>query len=280
MKNQETNQKRRLSSRWRLGGFTLAELIVVVTILAVLATVGFLALSGYSQDAKNSVVATNVRSLYAAITAESAVTGNTPRYYVVHDSGASLSGGIVIIDGNSTTLTGGDWNVQGTNYSAGNPDYAKLKLNKEKFKTSGIFANVAFADYDPKSLTVGATDFKAATGGKTRTNSYVQVAGISSETKKASVTGNFPVSNSGSVSGLIKDQSSASSTGALLDGNASSIPSCSAGMSWNGTACEITGYSYAYAVSANVSNYHLRNAAIAAGWNGTDPLKATVTVNA
>ncbi|MFB0965193.1 MAG: prepilin-type N-terminal cleavage/methylation domain-containing protein [Patescibacteria group bacterium] len=36
---------RSVSSKIRLAGFTLAELIVVVTILAILATVGFLALS-------------------------------------------------------------------------------------------------------------------------------------------------------------------------------------------------------------------------------------------
>ncbi len=75
----------------KIGAFTLGELIVVITILAILATIGFLALSGYTQDAKNSVVATNVRSLYTAITSESAVSGNSPRYYVIHDTGASLS---------------------------------------------------------------------------------------------------------------------------------------------------------------------------------------------
>lgn len=31
--------------KWRMSAFTLAELIVVITILAILATVGFLALS-------------------------------------------------------------------------------------------------------------------------------------------------------------------------------------------------------------------------------------------
>lgn len=86
MEQCRTKNPGRVPGKKTIPGFTLAELIVVITILAVLATVGFLALSGYSQDAKNSVVATNVRSLYTAITAESAVTGNTPRYYVVHDS--------------------------------------------------------------------------------------------------------------------------------------------------------------------------------------------------
>ncbi len=90
MKNEKHPNKNRAVRLFGLG-FTLVELIVVITILAILATIGFLALSGYSQDAKDSAIKTNVRSVYTAITAESAVTGNSPRYYVVHDTGASLS---------------------------------------------------------------------------------------------------------------------------------------------------------------------------------------------
>lgn len=101
---------RRLAKR-TLAGFTLAELIVVITVLAILATVGFLALSGYSQDAKDSAVAANVRSLQTAISSESAITSNSPRYYVIHNTGASLSGAFVYLDGTQTTLTGGDWNA-------------------------------------------------------------------------------------------------------------------------------------------------------------------------
>ncbi len=81
---------RRLKNR-KIPAFTLVELIVVITILAILATIGFLALSGYSQDAKDSAIKTNVRSVFAAISSESALTGNSPRYYVVHDTGAALS---------------------------------------------------------------------------------------------------------------------------------------------------------------------------------------------
>lgn len=55
-------------------GFTLAELIVVITILAILATVGFLALSGYTQDAKDSATKANVRSIATAISSEAAVS--------------------------------------------------------------------------------------------------------------------------------------------------------------------------------------------------------------
>lgn len=92
-------------------GFTLAELIVVIVILAVLATVGFLAISGYSQDASRSANKANVRSVYSAISAEGAATGNSPRYYVIHDSSAALSSAIVYVDGKSNALTGGAWNA-------------------------------------------------------------------------------------------------------------------------------------------------------------------------
>lgn len=78
--------------------------------LAILATVGFLALSGYSQDAKESANKTNVRSVYSAISSESAITNNSPRYYVVHDSNAALTGAFFYVDGASVTLSGGDWN--------------------------------------------------------------------------------------------------------------------------------------------------------------------------
>ncbi|MFB0965520.1 MAG: prepilin-type N-terminal cleavage/methylation domain-containing protein [Patescibacteria group bacterium] len=85
------DKRGRVRKKFRNFGFTLVELIVVITILAVLATIGFLALSGYSQDAKNSAISTNVRSIVTLIASESAITNNSPRYYVVHDTGAALS---------------------------------------------------------------------------------------------------------------------------------------------------------------------------------------------
>jgi prepilin-type N-terminal cleavage/methylation domain-containing protein len=40
--------------------FTLVELIVVITILAILGTIAFISLQGYSQDAKNSKVTSDL----------------------------------------------------------------------------------------------------------------------------------------------------------------------------------------------------------------------------
>ncbi|MFZ3232336.1 MAG: type II secretion system protein [Patescibacteria group bacterium] len=81
-----TEKTKRRFKNFRLSGFTLVELIVVITILAILAAIGFLALSGYSQDAKDSAVRSNVRLIQTAISSESAITGNSARYYVVHDT--------------------------------------------------------------------------------------------------------------------------------------------------------------------------------------------------
>jgi prepilin-type N-terminal cleavage/methylation domain-containing protein len=48
--------------------FTLVELIVVITILAILGTIAFISLQGYSQDAKNSKVTSDIASLAQKVT--------------------------------------------------------------------------------------------------------------------------------------------------------------------------------------------------------------------
>lgn len=235
----------------RLSAFTLVELIVVITILAILATIGFLALSGYTQDARDSALKANVRSVQTAISAESAVSGNSPRYYVVHDTGAALSGAFAYVDGTQVILTGGNWNQTGTNYSAGNPDYAKLKLNAEKFKVGyrGV-ENAAAASFDSKYLVVGAFDAAIGSGNKTRPVSYFQVAGIAPATGTAVVTGNFPATQSGgSAVGLIRDSKTSSTTGALVDGANSSLPTSPLGCS--ATSKTVNGRSYSVPAIAN-----------------------------
>ena len=154
----------------------------------------------------------NVRSVYTAISSESAITNNSPRYYVMHDPAAALTGAAVAyVDGSPATLTGGDWNVSGTNYSAGNPDWAKLKLNPDKFRLSvrpslGGFGSLAslpyvFASYDSKSISIGAVEAALAptASGRNRSASFFQVAGTAPATGLVSVSGNFPAPTAAQV---------------------------------------------------------------------------------
>lgn len=207
--------------------FTLVELIVVITILTILATIGFLALSGYAQDARDSAVKANVRSVQSAISIESTISNFSPRYYVIHDPDYALSGALAYVDGTGTYLTGGNVGQPPTdsNYTAGKPDYVKLKLNPDKFKVSSSgLVPATFAAYDATSLMAGSADFltSAQNGGK-RTTSYFQVGAILPTTKIAQVSGNFLTAGvpAGYVSGFLRAEpgSGASNlTGSLVDG--------------------------------------------------------------
>ncbi|MFB0964193.1 MAG: hypothetical protein QMC36_00535 [Patescibacteria group bacterium] len=110
------------------------------------------------------------------------------------------------VDGGQVALTGGDWSASETNYSAGNPDYAKLRLNAEKFKISAagfpVYAGFRFPEasalygpgnYDRSYLSVGAMETsQVLASGRKRVSSYFQVAGVSPISGKVSLAGNFP----------------------------------------------------------------------------------------
>ncbi len=115
--------------------FTLTELVVVVTVLAILAAVGFLSYAEHTAEASKAAVRTNLRTVMSAIASEAAVEGTTPRRYVVHDPAAALTG-TVFFDGAPVALSGGNWNVPGTNYTAGLPDWKSLRLNPDSFRLS------------------------------------------------------------------------------------------------------------------------------------------------
>jgi prepilin-type N-terminal cleavage/methylation domain-containing protein len=106
-------------------GFTLVELIVVITILAILGTIAFISLQGYSQDAKNSKVTSDLRTLVSAI--ETGVTDGT----------ITLSS-LVITGGTGTPATGdfasGVTLNEGTNAEVGGIDFAALRQNGADFK--------------------------------------------------------------------------------------------------------------------------------------------------
>lgn len=110
----------------KAGGFTLVELIVVITILGLLATIGFLSLQGYTQDARETKTAANLRTVTSSIINESAISGNPVSYYIATDAAAKLAAGNVnsgasIADANAVA------------YAAGKVDPAKLKIDGAKF---------------------------------------------------------------------------------------------------------------------------------------------------
>ena len=131
-----------------------------------------------------------------------------------------------------------------SNYTAGKPDFKKLKLNPDKFRVSssglpggtpgvlarasgfgaaGFGADFAEASYDPSSLMAAGADFTVAgTNGRKRVSSFVQAGAVSPTTKSAVVSGNFPIASvpAGNASGLLRAEpgSATNLTGALVDG--------------------------------------------------------------
>lgn len=59
-------------------GFTLAELIVVITVLAILATVGFVALSGHLSSARDSTRMTEVGQISRSVELSAVQNGKYP----------------------------------------------------------------------------------------------------------------------------------------------------------------------------------------------------------
>ena len=67
-----------VSSRKRFLGFTLVELIVVITILAILGTIGFLSIQGYSTSARDGSRIGNLVNLQKGLVLWKVVAGTFP----------------------------------------------------------------------------------------------------------------------------------------------------------------------------------------------------------
>ncbi|MDD2745051.1 MAG: prepilin-type N-terminal cleavage/methylation domain-containing protein, partial [Candidatus Gracilibacteria bacterium] len=59
-------------------GFTLIELIVVITILAILGTIGFLSIGGYSSKARDSARISDVANLSKSLDVSIVTVGSYP----------------------------------------------------------------------------------------------------------------------------------------------------------------------------------------------------------
>jgi len=154
-------------------GFTLVELIVVITILAILGTIAFISLQGYSQDAKNSKVTSDIRTLVSAV--ETGVT-----------DGSFTLATMVNTAGSGTLASGQFWSgvtlTAGVNADVGSMNFAVIRQNGADFKDGdGNDYVVAYAS-DPADTRntfyqiVGQTTNPAGTFDAVVRGNYVQVA--------------------------------------------------------------------------------------------------------
>ncbi len=128
-KNKIFSKKNKSSSFIKLlspkEGFTLVELIVVITILAILWTIAFISLQWYSSDARNSKRTSDLNSISSAMSIEITkwigLLG-----FVRSDTNAQVEN--IQIAG-STGSTGWD-------YDAGRVNYTALWIKEEDFKDS------------------------------------------------------------------------------------------------------------------------------------------------
>lgn len=194
-------------------GFTLVELIVVITILAILATIGFLSLQGYTSDAKDAKVRANIRTVTSALVNEQAMSSNTISTYIDSNAtavtaysicstgtGAAYSGTAVI------DLTGA--NAAG-NYFVGEIKPSALRIDATKFfDTPNTPANAS-----PKPFAIGAYNLSEVVNGKTRVRPLFQVAGtIKGSSQSAVVEGNYGTGAATDVPGLIKSSVAGATT--------------------------------------------------------------------
>lgn len=115
-------------------GFTLVELIVVITILAILGTIAFISLNGYNNDAKNGKVVSDLRNLAWAVEV-SKTTDNTTLLSLITNTGSTNTVAGSSIVNNSWSTLASSWSV----YLVGNINFGALKQNGDSFKDPNSF---------------------------------------------------------------------------------------------------------------------------------------------
>jgi prepilin-type N-terminal cleavage/methylation domain-containing protein len=106
--------------------FTLVELIVVISILAILGTIAFISLQGYSSEARNTKRLSDLKSIQSSITTNVAKNGTALSSFVIADATATISS---IALGGATAAT-----QDAADYSAGTPNFAALDMNQSEFQ--------------------------------------------------------------------------------------------------------------------------------------------------
>ncbi len=106
--------------------FTLVELIVVITILAILGTIAFISLQGYSSDARNTKRTSDLGNIVSKMSTEAA-TGRPLMSFVWTSQTNSIL---------TTVALGWSWAEAKaiSIYNVGNPNYTSLWVKEEDFK--------------------------------------------------------------------------------------------------------------------------------------------------
>ncbi len=132
------------------GGFTLVELIVVITILAILATVGFLSLQGYTKDARNSTTRANLQTISANLS-NAAAEETLPFTSYVTGTGNNLDN---FGSGSRTVFSGSTLSSLAAlgQYRAERVDFVRLRVSPDKFNDDGkayLFGAVTVSETTP-----------------------------------------------------------------------------------------------------------------------------------
>ena len=102
--------------------FTLVELIVVITILAILGTIGFMSIKGYTKEAGNATVVEELDTLSRGINLKVAEGGWLMAFVT---TGTSKLDTLPSLSGIAATAT---------NYDAGTPNYTALSVKADEFR--------------------------------------------------------------------------------------------------------------------------------------------------
>jgi prepilin-type N-terminal cleavage/methylation domain-containing protein len=132
--------------------FTLVELIVVITILAILGTIAFISLQGYSADARNSKRTSDLGNIQSAISLKQ-VEGVPLLSFVTNAVDTDL------VSPDVAGLLDAD-----VKYDAGTPSYTVLNVVEKDFK-----------DPNDKAYRIGATTLK---GGAFQLAATMEVDGV------------------------------------------------------------------------------------------------------
>ena len=108
--------------RYNNGGFTLVELIVVITILVILGTIAFLNLSSFSASARDSERTSDLDQINTQIMMTQAKSGTAFQNMLTRNSNNELTAASIA----------GAASSSGTNYFGGDANYSVLSIDPNK----------------------------------------------------------------------------------------------------------------------------------------------------